>query len=498
MPIRNPQPEGAREAHNQQWALLALLLVSFAIRLHALLQLPGFVDEGNHLLWAAEVWQGRIIFPFSTAKPLEIFYLALLMPFRNPLWMGRFGSVLMSVVTLTGLWALARRLGNGNIGLWAAIFYAFTPWTFFHERTAVADPLLAAVVVLTMWGATVWVKRPSAQRSIGLAACLFALPLVKLSAAPFMVLPIVIVVLKNRSAWRGLWLPYFLAIGGVMVVLTPAMLRHDVFGELTIRATAGQTTSWIDFVLRNIGDVFEWSAVYLGLVGPMIVIGAALAVMRRSAVGLTALAGGLLGLSPMLFPATLFPRYDLPVLALGSLLAGEAVQLLLGLARPHPLRRSIDAVVFAAAALPFAAFAAQAYSDPSQLKLADIDRAQHVWEWSSGYGIREAAAYVAKLTSNNSQPAVVYSANLATHVIARLYWPSEANGETYLLWDSAALDVIDTVASGKPTYLIVDTSRDTASFEGLTINPHESARFERPSGGQPVVVYRLLNEPFQP
>lgn len=484
---------------NQQLALLALLLVSFALRLHALLQLPGFVDEGNHLLWAAEAWQGRVIFPFSTAKPLEIFYLAALMPFRAPLWVGRFGSVLAGIVTLTGLWALARRRKQGRAGLWAAMFYAFTPWTFFHERTAAADPLLTANVVLMAWAAAVWADdreensatgKAAWRSNFGLALCIFALPLVKFSAAPFAALPVVIVALNNWAALRRLWFPYALAIIAVGVVFVPAAMRYDVFGELAIRASTGQVMSWADFVRRNLRDLLNWSIVYLGLSGPLMVIGAVMAVTRRSWLGWAALAGCALGLAPGLLPATLFPRYYLPALAFASLLAAEAVDWALNRLRP-PIRWGAGIVIAASVVLPFGLFAAQAYTDSSRLKLADIDRAQHVTDWSSGYGIREAAALAMEQAANDSQPAVVYSANLATGVIVRLYWPPEANGETYVLWDSASPDVIEAVASGKPAYLIVDTTRDKASFDGLAITPRELARFERPQGGQPVVVYRL-------
>src|SRR5574341_2337798 len=210
--------------NSRHW-LIALLLISFAFRAHALLQLPGFVDEGNHLLWAVEVWQGHVVFPFSTAKALEIFYLAALMPIRSPLWVGRMGSVLMSVVTASGLWALAHQWKNDRAGLWAAAFYAFMPWTFFHERTAVADPLVAACAVLAAWAAGAWSQRPQLPRTIGLAACLFALPMAKLSAAALMLVPAAVVLTQNRSATQRLLAPYGLAVTGLVVVLGAASLR---------------------------------------------------------------------------------------------------------------------------------------------------------------------------------------------------------------------------------------------------------------------------------
>ena len=508
-PVLNPQSStpalgAGASVLNQQFTLLALLLASFALRLHALLQLPGFVDEGNHLLWAVEVWQGRIIFPFSTAKPLEIFYLAVLMPFRAPLWVGRFGSVLASVVTMAGLWALARRWGDGRAGMWAVAFYTLMPWTFFHERTAVADPLLAANVVLLAWAVAAWAGEQRKNKEIRhwrlellLTACLFALPLIKLSAASFAALPVVIVALRNRAALRRLWLPYLIAICAVAAILFPAALRYDVFGEITLRASAGQKIGWVDSTLRNLGDLFQWSAAYLGWVALLILLGAFVSAARRSRVGMIALAGCLLGVSYIVFPSTAFPRYYLPALAFASLLAAEAAQSVLRLFGVRWLRWSAGAAILFAIALPFAVFALQAYHNPAGLRLAEVDRAQHVTDWSSGYGIREAAAFASEMSYREPQP-IVYAGDLSTRVVAWLYWPPDSPGQLYTLWDGFAPDVIRIVASGRPTYLIVDATRGVADFTGLTINPHEIARFERPPGGAPVVVYRLANEPYQP
>ena len=201
MPTAERQTSNSNQqtAISNQLLLLALLILSFAVRLHALLQLPGFVDEGNHLLWAAEVWQGRIVFPFATAKPLEIFYLAAFLPFRAPLWAGRFSSLLTGVITLSAIYSLARGLGHRRAGLLAAAFYALLPWTFFHERLAIADPLTTAIAILLAWIAVQWngahakgrkiprfCPKPGdfglRRRTFALTACLLSLPLAKLSA----------------------------------------------------------------------------------------------------------------------------------------------------------------------------------------------------------------------------------------------------------------------------------------------------------------------------
>lgn len=475
-------------------AATGLLLASFALRLHALTALPGFVDEGNHLLWAAEVWQGRIVFPFSTAKPLEIFYLAVLAPFGNPLWAGRLGSVLAGMVTVGGLIALARSGGRPGAGLPAAALYSLLPWTFFHERIAAADPLAAACAVLTAWASSQYVRRPSAGRAAGLAALLIALPLAKLAAAPLMLLPVVVAALYKQFAWRRMIMPYAASAGGLLVLLGLASTRYGVFSEIIGRADAGAFSVWADVIAGNVRDLISWAQVYFGPAAILTAMGALLAVARRDRFGLLALSGALLGGGLLVVaPAASFPRYYLAALAFGCLLAADAILWARGRARAPGLRRLFDAAAGIAVVAPFAVFARQAYSDPSQLDLAEVDRIQHIVGWSSGYGIDLAAQFAAPRAADDR---VVYAANLATQVVAWLYWPLQTPGP-YLLWDASAPSVIDVVAAGRPAYLIVDTTRDTANFQGLNIAPFELARFERPPGGSPVIVYRLLPQPVK-
>jgi hypothetical protein len=98
-----------------------------------------------------------------------------------------------------------------------------------------------------------------------------------------------------------------------------------------------------------------------------------------------------------------------------------------------------------------------------------------------------------------TEPSIVYVSDLAGMVTARLYCAGD--GRVLTLWDAtmgASVEDVDRrVASGKPTFLIVDTDHFRANFVGLEVNPHELARFSRPEGGKPIIVYRLKRETFE-
>jgi hypothetical protein len=107
--------------------------------------------------------------------------------------------------------------------------------------------------------------------------------------------------------------------------------------------------------------------------------------------------------------------------------------------------------------------------------------------------------YVNEQVKKETEPSIVYVSDLAGMVTARLYWAGD--GRVLTLWDAtmgASVEDVDRrVASGKPTFLLVDTDHFQANFVGLEVNPRELARFPRPEGGKPIIVYRLKREAFQ-
>jgi len=491
--------------------LIALLLISFWIRLHELLQLPGFIDEGNHLRWASEVWQGRWLFPLASGKPLLIYYEALFFPFSAVLWLGRAASVLTGAVILSGLYALGRKW-NRQSGFFAALCYALMPWTFFHERLAVADSLVAACAAVMMMAAFQHIKRPSRLTILFLTVSMIALPLAKLSAATLLVMPLIVslnlIGLTRSASLRGasrdlsglkkLWLPYLITTLVLTVFLGYANSRYNVGQEVIQRAEFGRRTM-LEWWSGNANDVILWSVPYLGIMNVVIIIGVLIALWRRSKLDLIVLIGFVIALGTYLFaPSTAYPRYYLPALAFGSLLAAICLSWIWQI-KASVLRWAITVLVFGIFFLPFASFVTKSYSNPLELPLAEVDRQQHITLWSSGYGFREAVQYVSEQSKKESEPSLVYVSDLAGMVTARLYW--EGNGKVLTLWDAtmgaSVEDVDGRVASGKPTFLLVDTDHFQANFVGLEVNPHELARFQRPEGGKPIIVYRLKREGFQ-
>ena len=85
------------------------MLLWWWVRLHNLLQLPAFIDEGAHLQWARLVWRMQPFHGASDGKLLGIWLGAAFWPFAGGLWLLRVAGLLVGVCGFAALLATARR-----------------------------------------------------------------------------------------------------------------------------------------------------------------------------------------------------------------------------------------------------------------------------------------------------------------------------------------------------------------------------------------------------
>ena len=215
-------------------------------------------------------------------------------------------------------------------------------------------------------------------------------------------------------------MPYVFAITVLAILLGYANSRYSVGQEVIQRAGFGQRTM-MDWWVGNASDVVEWFRAYAIVIGLAIVAGIAIVLIRRQALGIIALIGFGISAGTYLFaPSTAYPRYYLPALAFGCLLAGLCLDLIWRTLPKYVVdRESKQAVLSLIMLIPlfstveFLLFVYPSYIAPAQLRLATVDRQQHITLWSSGYGIREAMQYVSEQAKKRSEPSIVYVSDLA-------------------------------------------------------------------------------------
>ena len=100
---------------------LLLLVAFFAVRTYRLTSLPIFIDESLHLFWSQRVREEPgFERPLRDGKPLQALVTSLTVPgAADPLWAGRFTSVMVGAAGMWAAWQIGRRLFDEKTG-WAA------------------------------------------------------------------------------------------------------------------------------------------------------------------------------------------------------------------------------------------------------------------------------------------------------------------------------------------------------------------------------------------
>ena len=142
---------------------ILILILALGLRLYNLTYLPIFADEAIYIRWA-QIMQAEStlrFLPLSDGKqPLFMWgMIPFLKIFSDPLFAGRFLSVLTGIGTLVGIFATSYYLfRNKRVALLASLIYAISPFSVFFDRMALVDSMLAMYGIWTLMLAAVAAK----------------------------------------------------------------------------------------------------------------------------------------------------------------------------------------------------------------------------------------------------------------------------------------------------------------------------------------------------
>ncbi len=154
---------------NPYMLVVALYL---CLNLTNLTLLPIFNDEAIYLDWS---WFSihvprRLYDPLLDAKqPLMIWIFGVVGQFfEDPLFAGRFVSVLIGCFTLLGVYTLTRRVFDRHTALFASLLYAITPIFVFYNRQALMESAIACVGIWSGIALLTLLRHPTTQNGIRL------------------------------------------------------------------------------------------------------------------------------------------------------------------------------------------------------------------------------------------------------------------------------------------------------------------------------------------
>ena len=382
-----------------------LVILYFVLRLPNLTLQPIFADEAIYIRWA-QVMRAeptlRFLPLFDGKTPLFMWSMMPVLKFiEDPLFAGRFLSVLSGLATLSGVIALGWKVFGKKAGLWAGLFYVITPYTVFFDRMALVDSMLAAFTIWSVYF-SIWLAQ---SIRLDLSMILgFILGGAILTKTPAMVnlllLPVSILALRRDKGNRGdryrivrLLIFWVTAIGIALVMYNLLRLGPN-FHQLSARNAdyvfsplelAGRP---LDPFLPHFRDILDWFPKLL--TWPVLIIGGIgviRAIWERNKLGMVVLIWGLVPLLlEMAFLRTFTARYLLTSIPPFLILGGYGIDKI--------SNRIIKLVILVTLLIPTLYFNYLLLTNPQKAPLPRAERIGYFEEWTAGYGFKEIAEFL--------------------------------------------------------------------------------------------------------
>lgn len=233
--------------------LLFLLIFYFIFALINVTLLPIFNDESIYLDWG---WislhvPGNAYISLTDAKqPFLIWIFGIFATiFPDPLFAGRFVSILIGSFTVAGIYSLTKKLFNTQTAFFAALVYTITPIFLFYNRQALLEAAIACVGVWSGSMLLTLLQKPTWKRGILLGIIMGLGFFIKSSSLIFIVSSAVIVLFYFFKYGKKRLFPSFLVSLVSILVVDFILLINPLFW---------QTFSSNDRYTYTLGELFSF------------------------------------------------------------------------------------------------------------------------------------------------------------------------------------------------------------------------------------------------
>jgi 4-amino-4-deoxy-L-arabinose transferase-like glycosyltransferase len=217
--------------------VLFISLVYFLLRFYHSTSIPVFGDEAIYLRWSQiikSVDSLRFIPQTDGKQPLFMWMTVIFFKlFSDPLIAGRTLSTLAGYATLLTIYTICRIFINSKVSLTASIIYVLLPFTFFFDRLALPDNLLATFGSLSLLFSLLLAKYPRLDLALILGGVLGLSWLTKSPAIYFIILSIATFLLYHKNNIAKIYLPL---VSTILAFIIYNILRlGPQFGQIAIR-----------------------------------------------------------------------------------------------------------------------------------------------------------------------------------------------------------------------------------------------------------------------
>jgi len=241
--------------------LAGLVLVYLITRLTALTALPMSSEEATWIHWAqiiVQYPQEWLISNNGGQQPLFTWLNAVALNiFSDPLVAGRFVSVLAGLASLVGLYFIGRDAFNRTVGFLAGLIYLVVPYIYFFGQLALPDGLLSAFGIwMFRWSMHIVQETRPRAKAFKVLGILMGIAMLT-QARTFVLFPILIVMFYF---WRVHQRPEFWKQFGVTLGIAFAINLPVLLGSLSV--PGGFTllffpeNEWMNFI--NFSPTIDW------------------------------------------------------------------------------------------------------------------------------------------------------------------------------------------------------------------------------------------------
>lgn len=501
------------------WMFIVLgvfILIIFCFRFFNLTILPVFADEAIYVRWSQVMRAEQTLrfLPLSDGK--QPLFMWLVIPFfkifADPLYAGRFVSLLSGIGTLFGVVFLSYLIfKNKIVSVMSGFFYAFSPFTFFFDRLALADSLLSMFGVWTFIFAYLTIKK---QRLDFAMLTGFTLGGAWLTKSPALFFTLMLPTMWLFAPWKkkikeNLWVlgkPFLLTI-------VAAAIGYGFYNILRLgpnfHLIASRNMDYIypisHILIRPFDPLktfiiasFKWYWV----MGPLslLVLGAAGLFLNIKKSWKEIVILSFWFLVPLMiqceFAKTLTARYILYPLPYLIILAASVFMV------KNTLFKKCFGIFVILFTIQSVFFIYKLITKPESAPLPRVERSGYLEEWTAGQGIKETADYLIKKEIENPDKQIIigtegYFGTLPDGL--QMYLNSHPKIVVIgvgLNFDKLPNSLYESKKAGNATYLLANTSRYYGKPEdkGLVLIK-EFPKAEKPDGThESLLLFEVTNE----
>ncbi len=254
-----PRPARLPLSRRERFAVAALLLLAFALRIVDLTRVPPGLhnDEVVAAKFAEAVMNGHtaIFYPEDTgSEPLHYFFSAPIMSlFGSTVFALRLPSIALSLIAMSAIWALARRLLGPIVALTALAGFAITFWTVQFGRIVSPVVMMAPLGALSAYcswraseadGRRAWMLWMLSGLTLGMS--ILSYTAARITPAIYVAFGAYLAI-AHRATWRRVW-------RGLAVVLLVATLASSPMFIYLAQNPAADQLNFFD-IDRPLGEL---------------------------------------------------------------------------------------------------------------------------------------------------------------------------------------------------------------------------------------------------